>query len=212
MYNINFVKTNVKLPVPYCPLELNYRNEEIYTLLSYIKDPSVQKFLTPEKQRGKEFYGSNYIRLVNGCMYSEGNNDKNWGKFFDWLEISEPTQEHINFYKNVRDLVVPLAAEMSASLSEHSKQKHYIHGVEINTVLPGTEIKGHIDEHLIVAQTQRVHLVLETNENSYMICNNEKRHFPTGSCFIFNNLMWHSVHNDGSSSRTHLVVDFLTMA
>lgn len=211
MYNINFVKTNVKLPVPYYPLELDATDEEINSLLSYIKDPSIQQFLTPEKQRGKEFQGSNYIRLVNGCIEPRENNDENWNNFYKWLDIT-PTQEHINFYKTVRNLVVPLATKMLASLTDYTKQKHYTHGVEINTIFPGTDIKGHIDDHLAVTETHRVHVVLETNENSYMICNNEKRHFPVGSCFIFNNSMWHSVHNSGSSPRTHLVVDFLTLA
>lgn len=211
MYNMNFVKESVKLPVPYYPLELNVDYEEISALLSYIKNPSVQEFLTPEHQRGKEFQGSNYIRLVNGCIEPRENNDKNWNNFYKWLKIN-PTLEHTNFYKNVRNLVVPLAAKMLTSLTDYTKQKHYTHGVEINTILPGTDIKGHVDDHLAVEETHRVHLVLETNENSYMICNNEKRHFPVGSCFIFNNSMWHSVHNTGTCPRTHLVIDFLTMA
>jgi hypothetical protein len=208
---IAYLKSDVKLQVPFQLLEFSITKEEIDVLLSYIKDPKIQHLLTPDSSRSEEFYGSNYIRLVNGCINPTENNETNWNNFFDWLKI-KPTTEHRNFYYNVRDLVIPFASKMMTSLDSYTNQKHYTHGVEINTVFPGTEIKRHVDSHNLTKETHRIHLVLETNENSYMICNNEKRHFPVGSCFIFNNLMWHSVHNDGASPRTHLVIDFLTLA
>ena len=208
---IDYLEANVKLPVPFQLLGLNVNKEEIDALLSYIKNPKIQHLLTPESSRSEEFYGSNYIRLTNGCINPGENNETNWNNFFDWLEI-KPTTEHRNFYYNVSDLVVPFASKIMTSLGSYTNQKLYTYGVEINTVLPGSEIKSHVDSHFLDKETHRIHLVLETNEKSYMICNNEKRHFTVGSCFIFNNLMWHSVHNNGASPRTHLVIDFLTLA
>ena len=42
-----------------------------------------------------------------------------------------------------------------------------------------------------------------------MIGENLKKHWPVGSCFIFDNTMKHSVENNGNTFRSHLVVDFL---
>lgn len=208
---IDYLEANVKLPVPFQLLRLNVNKEEIDALLSHIKNPKIQHLLTPESSRSEEFHGSNYIRLTNGCINPGENNETNWNNFFDWLEII-PTCEYRNFYYNVRDLVVPLSSKMMTSLELYTNQKLYAFGVEINIVLPGAEIKSHVDSHFLDKESHRIHLVLETNEKSYMICNQEKKHFPVGSCFIFNNLMWHSVLNEGTTPRTHLVVDFLTIA
>lgn len=207
---IEYLKSNVKLDIPYHPLKIDITKEEIDSLLTYIKRPAIQHLLTPDSTRSEEFTGSKYIRLVNGCINPGENNNVNWNKFFDWMDVA-PTPERRDFYHHVRDLTVPLAIKMMQSLANYTNQKHYTHGVEINTVLPNAMIKGHADSHFLVAETHRVHLVLETNDDSYMICNNEKSHFPMGSCFIFNNLMRHSVHNEGAVPRTHLVIDFLTL-
>ena len=48
-----------------------------------------------------------------------------------------------------------------------------------------------------------------TNDNAYMTCNGVSKHYEKGKCFIFNNKMLHSVHNNGDTPRVHLVVDFL---
>lgn len=208
---LNYLKSNVKLDVPFQSLTVDIAKEEIDNLLAYIKNPAVQHLLTPNSTRSDAFAGSKYIRLANGCINPEENTDANWNSLFRWLKL-DPTTERMEFYYNVRDLITPLTTKMMAALVDYNKQQYYTHGVEINTVLPNTQIKSHVDGHRLVEETTRVHLVLETNNESYITCNDEKRHFDTGECFILNNLMRHSVQNNGTSPRTHLVVDFLTMA
>lgn len=207
---INYLKSNVKLSVPFQSLTVDIAKEEIDNLLAYIKNPAVQHLLTPNSKGRNVFAESKYIRLANGCINPEENNNASWNSLFRHLNI-DPTTERMEFHYNVRDLIVPLAAKMMAALINYNQQQYYTHGVEINTLPSNTQIKSHVDDHRLVEETTRVHLVLETNNESYMTCNGEKRHFDLGECFIFNNLMWHSVQNNGSSPRTHLVVDFLTL-
>jgi hypothetical protein len=207
---INYLKSNVKLAVPYQSLTVDIAKEEIDNLLAYIKNPAVQYLLTPNSKGRTVFAESKYIRLANGCINPEENTDANWNSLFQHLGL-DPNTERMEFYRNVRDLITPLATKMMTALVDYNKRQYYTHGVEINTLPPNTQIKSHIDDHRLVEETTRVHLVLETNNESYMTCNDEKRHFDQGECFIFNNLMWHSVQNNGASPRTHLVVDFLTI-
>ena len=207
---INYLKSNVKLSRPYQSLSIDVSQEEINNLLTYIKNPAVQHLLTPNSKGRTVFAESKYIRLANGCINPEENNDDNWTSLFRHLGL-DPSPERREFYYNVRELIVPLVAKMMAALNNYNQQQYYTHGVEINTLPSNTQIKSHIDDHRLVEETMRVHLVLETNNESYMTCNGEKRHFDQGECFIFNNLMLHSVENNGASPRTHLVVDFLTI-
>jgi hypothetical protein len=207
---INYLKSNVKLSVPYQSLTIDITKEEIDNLLAYIKDPAVQHLLTPNSKGRNVFAESKYIRLANGCINPEENNDTNWNSLFQHLKL-DPSIERMEFHYNVRNLIVPLATKMMAALNNYNQQQYYTHGVEINTLPSNTQIKSHVDDHRLVEETTRVHLVLETNNESYMICNDEKRQFALGECFIFNNLMRHSVHNNGTSPRTHLVIDFLTL-
>ena len=207
---LDYLKSNVKLNVPFQSLTVDIAKEEINNLLAYISDPAVQHLLTPNIKGRADFAESKYIRLANGCINPEENTDANWAGLF-WHLGLDNSIERMEFSRNVRDLITPLATKMMSALNNYSQQQHYTHGVEINTLLPNTQIKSHIDGHRLVEVTTRVHLVLETNNESYITCNDEKRHFDTGECFILNNLMRHSVQNNGTSPRTHLVIDFLTL-
>jgi len=142
-------------------------------------------------------------------MYPELDTDENWGNFFkDFLKIEE-TPEHRRFYKDAVAFYKPYVFTLMDTLEAYTGKKHFAHGVEINMMPAHSSIKAHTDNHPYDVQTHRVHLVLSTNNDSYMICNGERRHYDKGQCFIFNNKMRHSVHNDGDTPRTHLVIDFL---
>jgi hypothetical protein len=201
---------NIKFPVPYIDMPIDISIDDIDRACNYFIELSNTKFFTPEYTRGWYFYGSLYLRFPNTCMNAIHDvNEEVWDRFFNTFLKIKQTPEHREFYNHAIDFFKPYAHNMQEALEKYTGDKFYIQGVEVNMMVPGTEIKEHIDQHLYDAQTHRVHLVLCTNDDAYMICNGEQRHYDKGQCFIFNNKMPHSVQNKGDTPRIHLVVDLL---
>ena len=209
---MQFVLDNIKFPVPYVELSTDISPDEVNQIYHYFVDITKTNFTTPSYTRSHHFEDSIWLRFTNGCMHDDiWDSEDAWDKFFnDFLKLPK-TDEFRQFYKEARLVFKPIIFKMKQALEIHTGKKHPIQGVEVNMIPAGGHIKAHIDNHPADHCTHRVHLVLETNDQAYMLCNNEKRHFDRGQCFIFNNKMLHSVHNEGSTPRTHLVVDFLQL-
>lgn len=74
---------------------------------------------------------------------------------------------------------------------------------------PGDKISEHTDEGQYSESTDRFHFVLTTNPEVIMSSGNETHHIDPGEIWWFNNHIDHSVVNNGTTSRIHLIVDTL---
>lgn len=196
--------------------EFNVKNENTFVPLPEVDMSLIQpvldfleKDLTEFKRdnitRGKFFNGSTFIRFPNATFVQNAS-------VYDYLyEINfcgiqtKPKRYRPQHWDHLCLLVDPLINFIKICLPEESEPI----GTEINVLPPGVNILRHYDIHPLTKETYRVHIVLCTNEESLMISDTDSKHWAQGSCFIFNNSKHHSVENNGTSSRSHLVVDFL---
>jgi len=88
-----------------------------------------------------------------------------------------------------------------------------IYIADINYMAPGTAIKPHIDNEdgsvWWFTMTKRVHVPITTNADTIMTCGNMSMCMEIGSVYEFNNMVTHFGANNGSSSRTHVVIDLI---
>lgn len=66
----------------------------------------------------------------------------------------------------------------------------------------------HWDEEPTQLLSKRIHVVIQTNEESEFIVNNTVYKFTPGDVFELNNIMNHAVNNKGSTDRIHLIMDY----
>ena len=88
-----------------------------------------------------------------------------------------------------------------------------IYFTEVNYMSPGTSIKPHIDnmrgDVWWLNMTRRVHVPITTNSETIMTCGNVSMCMEVGSVYEFHNRVIHSGVNNGSSPRTHIVLDLV---
>jgi hypothetical protein len=77
--------------------------------------------------------------------------------------------------------------------------------------LPGdTVIAPHIDRAPYFSKTLRIHVPVETNEQSWMLCAGEGYLMRADEVWALNNCAVHAVWNEHPTrSRTHMICDFL---
>lgn len=194
---------NVKSSIMFMPLR-NADVSLINPVLDFLKQ-DLTDFKRDNATRGKFFNGSTFIRFPNSTFV---HNDA----LYDYLYETNfcgiktyPKRHRLKHWDELCELVSPLIDFMKLQLTEDCEPI----GAEINVLPPGVDILSHVDRHPLLNETYRVHIVLCTNEHAVMIGDTTPKHWPQGSCFIFDNTMRHSVENRGDSPRAHLVVDFL---
>ncbi|MBP2157917.1 MULTISPECIES: aspartyl/asparaginyl beta-hydroxylase domain-containing protein [Asticcacaulis] len=80
----------------------------------------------------------------------------------------------------------------------------------ILTRLPaGAEIKPHIDEGESLKRCHRIHLPVISNPYSLFCVGQLRFHMPEGQLWEINNRRTHSVRNDGTEGRVHLILDYV---
>jgi len=88
-----------------------------------------------------------------------------------------------------------------------------IYLAEVNYMSPAACIKAHVDnstgEFWWINMTRRVHVPITTNAETMMTCGNMSMCMEIGSVYEFNNIVMHSGANNGTSPRTHIVLDLV---
>jgi len=92
-----------------------------------------------------------------------------------------------------------------------------IYNCELNVMVPGTEIRPHIDgsaPSLVGTNwwhevTKRVHVPIYTNPYAFLICGGAELNMPTGTVYEFQNRLLHSGKNPGPTPRIHWVFDLI---
>jgi len=72
---------------------------------------------------------------------------------------------------------------------------------------PGAEVPLHIDSHYYWRTHIRIHIPVITNPGVEFTCGGETVHMAPGECWVFDSFQRHEVHNRGSETRVHLVLD-----
>jgi hypothetical protein len=86
--------------------------------------------------------------------------------------------------------------------------------LQLATILPGQKLKWHIDTYLYQQFSNKIHIPLQTNEQTtYEIFLEDKTyrkdHMSVGSIWNINNLVLHRSVNLGATARTHIIMDFI---
>jgi hypothetical protein len=105
-------------------------------------------------------------------------------------------------WKNLLDLVC------NWIISTHLTPGGLINKLMLSNIIPGGGIEPHWDEEPTQLLSKRIHIVLKTNSKSEFVINNRNFYFAPGAVFELNNLMMHSVINNGDSDRVHLIMDY----
>lgn len=73
----------------------------------------------------------------------------------------------------------------------------------------GGEIAAHQDLNFSLTHSHRVHVPIVTNPGVLFTVGDETKHLPAGTVYEINNRRMHSVVNEGSEDRVHLILDFV---
>lgn len=73
----------------------------------------------------------------------------------------------------------------------------------------GNGIAGHQDLNFSLTHSHRVHVPIVTNDKVTFSVGCETIHMREGEVWEINNRRIHSVHNDGTEDRVHLILDFV---
>jgi hypothetical protein len=72
---------------------------------------------------------------------------------------------------------------------------------------PGGAVPLHVDSHYYWRTHIRIHIPVITNPDVSFTCGGESVHMAAGECWVFDSFLKHEVHNRGSETRVHLVLD-----
>lgn len=74
----------------------------------------------------------------------------------------------------------------------------------------GQVVQRHIDKREVFINYNRIHIAIETNTDCIFEVDGEEKHLKVGEIWEIDNAeKYHSVRNDGSTDRVHLLVDWL---
>ncbi len=85
----------------------------------------------------------------------------------------------------------------------------YFIRVTLAKLRAGGKISEHRDMNFSLAHSHRVHVPITTNADVTFKIGYETRHLPAGSVTEINNRRDHSVANEGSEDRVHLILDWV---
>ena len=74
-------------------------------------------------------------------------------------------------------------------------------------LVPGATVPPHVDTNYYWRTHVRVHIPIVTNPQVSFTCGEETVHMKAGECWVFDTFRRHTVANDGSEKRIHLVAD-----
>jgi len=73
----------------------------------------------------------------------------------------------------------------------------------------GCSIAEHQDKNFSLTHSHRIHLPIITNDEVLFSVGNETVNMREGQLFEINNRRKHSVHNNGTDDRVHMILDFV---
>ena len=135
---------------------------------------------------------------------------------YKWTEVTEETLgETITTDFTPPELTSKVYEVVDKAIKSLGNPKGINHGPKTRVVrlmLAKLRVGGVItphEDHGNLLLTHRVHFVIQTNDQCKFTIGDEDFLFSEGMCFDLNNANTHSVTNNGSSERIHLICDIL---
>jgi hypothetical protein len=165
------------------------------TVFNNVKDIIYNKYnLEDEMYATKEFVFYETRRIVGKTPY---------------MMTTEQKYSTLDFDYNLLETCVPIIKEVQKYLPNSEPSL-----LQLATILPGQKLKWHIDTYLYQQFSNKIHIPLQTNEETtYEIFLEDKTYRKTrmseGSIWNINNLVLHRSVNLGTTARTHIIIDFI---
>lgn len=80
--------------------------------------------------------------------------------------------------------------------------------VEIAKLPAGSKVPTHVDQGHSLKTNPRIHLVLQTSKDVIFTVDGEEKNMKVGEMWEINNTKTHSVFNQGTVDRIHLILDY----
>jgi hypothetical protein len=165
------------------------------TVFNNVKDIIYNKYnLEDEMYATKEFVFYETRRIVGKTPY---------------MMTTEQKYSTLDFDYNLLEICDPIIKEVQKYLPNSEPSL-----LQLATILPGQKLKWHIDTYLYQQFSNKIHIPLQTNEETtYEIFLEDKTYRKTrmseGSIWNINNLVLHRSVNLGTTARTHIIIDFI---
>lgn len=85
----------------------------------------------------------------------------------------------------------------------------YFIRVSLVRLLAGHDIAEHEDKNFSLTHSHRIHLPIITNDRVHFSVGSETTNMQAGQLYEINNRRTHSVRNEGSEHRVHLILDYV---
>jgi len=121
----------------------------------------------------------------------------------------EKHKEPVNFMDDMEcvDYIsqdsLPITMEAIKNMTMHRP----IGRIIIASLRPNGKIADHIDEGNYALNHDRYHIVVQTNPSVIFRCDDEEVNMEEGSIWWFDNKKVHSVKNNGTIHRIHIIID-----
>lgn len=165
---------------------INLIKERCVTLQEeWLLDQSRQNMQYPER-RNPHLYTNTYTVQDHNLFWQNG-------------EKFSPTLKDQEIY----DLVMPIVEELEERMCGKAARILLIK-LEANK-----NVTEHTDSGDYLNTVRRFHIPIITNDKVFYTVNNEKINMKEGQCWEINNRKPHSVDNDSSKDRIHLLIDIM---
>lgn len=127
----------------------------------------------------------------------------------EYNKVSNQLFTNVDFDDNLLEIIKPITSHICKSIPEQQPVL-----IQLATLLPEQSLKWHIDVFLYQQFTNKLHIPLFTNAQSFFDVFQEtgiinRTNMKTGNIYNINNLKLHRSINKGNSYRTHLIIDFM---
>lgn len=109
-------------------------------------------------------------------------------------------------WEYLHEVAMPLA---SSIISDHYQVGGQLLRVMVARLVVNGTIKPHIDHHPSFAVGHRIHVPLVTNPQVEFLVDDQAVIMQEGQAYELNNLLVHSVRNNGDEDRIHLIFDYM---
>lgn len=131
-----------------------------------------------------------------GWAVTTNNPDTTVKKNIPWYNISK------HYDQGIKELPQERHTPMVFGIAQRILEKiPYARCMSISVFEPGTELVAHKDEPFLL----RVHIPIKADPKSYWLNTDGYSNFKVGEVYLCDTRQSHSVHNDGTSDRVHLL-------
>jgi hypothetical protein len=131
-----------------------------------------------------------------GWAITTNNLDKSVKANIPWYNIAK------RYDQGITELPAERRTPMAFGLAKRILDKiPYARCMSLSVFEPGTELVPHKDEPFLL----RVHIPICVNSKSYWLNNDGYANFELGNAYLCDTRESHSVHNDGTTDRVHLL-------